>query len=167
MKELNIFQATEMTSPNPLTLICTQKEDGSTNMAPICFVSFLSFNPPMVGFATSKQSCTGEQARKNGKAIITVPAAEIAEAAFGCGTCTGKNTDKVQKFAVEMKNIDDCDIMIPAETKVAFVVDVKDAIDVGDHILHICDVKSIFGDDSKKALYAWNGFGKVAPAEEG
>ena len=50
MKELNIMEATVLTSPNPLTLICSKKEDGSTNLAPICFVSYLSFNPPMVGF---------------------------------------------------------------------------------------------------------------------
>ena len=60
MKELNIMEATVLTSPNPLTLICSKKEDGSTNLAPICFVSYLSFNPPMVGFATGKQSHTGK-----------------------------------------------------------------------------------------------------------
>ena len=31
MKELNIMEATVLTSPNPLTLICSKKEDGSTN----------------------------------------------------------------------------------------------------------------------------------------
>ena len=63
MKELNIMEATVLTSPNPLTLICSKKEDGSTNLAPICFVSYLSFNPPMVGFATGKQSHTGKRVR--------------------------------------------------------------------------------------------------------
>ena len=67
MKELNIMEATVLTSPNPLTLICSKKEDGSTNLAPICFVSYLSFNPPMVGFATSKQSHTGKQVRETDK----------------------------------------------------------------------------------------------------
>ena len=28
MKELNIMEATVLTSPNPLTLICSQNEDG-------------------------------------------------------------------------------------------------------------------------------------------
>ena len=65
MKELNIMEATVLTSPNPLTLICSKKEDGSTNLAPICFVSYLSFNPPMVGFATGKQSHTGKQVRES------------------------------------------------------------------------------------------------------
>ena len=72
MKELNIFEATALTSPNPLTLICSENEDGTTNLAPICFVSYLSFNPPMIGFATGKQAHTGERVRETGKVIVTV-----------------------------------------------------------------------------------------------
>ena len=49
MKELKIMEATAYTSPNPLTLICSLNEDGTTNLAPFCFVSYLSFNPPMIG----------------------------------------------------------------------------------------------------------------------
>ena len=36
-----------------------------------------------------------------------------------------------------------------------------------EHILHICQVDKFLGDEDKKGLYAWNGFGKVAPAAEG
>ena len=72
MKELNIMEATVLTSPNPLTLICSKKEDGSTNLAPICFVSYLSFNPPMVGFATGKQSHT-PNAYCNNAQVVVVP----------------------------------------------------------------------------------------------
>ena len=79
MKELNIMEATVFTSPNPLTLICSQNEDGTTNLAPICFVSYLSFNPPMVGFAAGKQSHTGRESVKPGKVIITVPGESLAQ----------------------------------------------------------------------------------------
>jgi len=40
------------------------------------------------------------------------------------------------------------------------------SVEVGDHILHICQVDKFLGDEDKKGLYAWNGFGKVAPAVE-
>ena len=86
MKELNIMEATVLTSPNPLTLICSKKEDGSTNLAPICFVSYLSFNPPMVGFASGKQSHTGKQVRETGKVIVTVPGESLAQAVMACGS---------------------------------------------------------------------------------
>ena len=102
MKELNIMEATVLTSPNPLTLICSKKEDGSTNLAPICFVSYLSFNPPMVGFATGKQSHTGKRVRETGKVIVTVPGESLAGAVMACGASTGAKTDKVAANNIEM-----------------------------------------------------------------
>jgi len=152
MKELNIMEATVLTSPNPLTLICSKKEDGSTNLAPICFVSYLSFNPPMVGFATGKQSHTGKRVRETGKVIVTVPGAE---------------TDKVAANNIEMMAVEGSDIQIPADTRLAMVATLQQSVEVGDHILHICQVDKFLGDEDKKGLYAWNGFGKVAPAAEG
>ena len=35
MKKINFAQVTGLTSPNPLTLICTKKADGSTNLGTI------------------------------------------------------------------------------------------------------------------------------------
>ena len=140
MKELNIMEATVLTSPNPLTLICSKKEDGSTNLAPICFVSYLSFNPPMVGFATGKQSHTGKRVRE---------------------------TDKVAANNIEMMAVEGSDIQIPADTRLAMVATLQQSVEVGDHILHICQVDKFLGNEDKKGLYAWNGFGKVAPAAEG
>ena len=43
----------------------------------------------------------------------------------------------------------------------------QQSVEVGDHILHICQVDKFLGNEDKKGLYAWNGFGKVAPAAEG
>ena len=156
MKELNIMEATVLTSPNPLTLICSKKEDGSTNLAPICFVSYLSFNPPMVGFATGKQSHTGKQVRQTGKVIVTVPGESLAQTVMACGASTGA------KMAVEGS-----DIQIPADTRLAMMATLQQSVEVGDHILHICQVDKFLGNADKKGLYAWNGFGKVAPAVEG
>ena len=89
MKERNIMEATVLTSPNPLTLICSRNEDGTTNLAPICFVSYLSFDPPMVGFAAGKQSHTGKRVRETGKVIVTVPGESLAQAVMACGSSTG------------------------------------------------------------------------------
>ena len=47
------------------------------------------------------------------------------------------------------------------------VATLQQTVEVGDHIMHICQVDKFLGDESKQGLYAWNGFGKVAPAVEG
>ena len=166
MKELNIFEATALTSPNPLTLICSENEDGTTNLAPICFVSYLSFNPPMIGFATGKQAHTGERVRETGKVIVTVPGETLSQAVMSCGSSTGSKVNKATEYGIEMVDVENSSIKIPKDTKVAFVAALKETLEVGDHILHICNIEKILGDENKVGLFAWNGFGKAAPAQE-
>src|SRR5699024_11340823 len=76
--------------------------DLTTNLAPICFVSYLSFNPPMVGFAAGKQSHTGKRVRETGKVIVTVPGESLAGAVMACGGSTGATTNKVDENHIEM-----------------------------------------------------------------
>lgn len=35
MKEITLPKASQLTSPNPVTVVCTQKPDGSTNLATV------------------------------------------------------------------------------------------------------------------------------------
>lgn len=167
MKELKIMEATAYTSPNPLTLICSLNEDGTTNLAPFCFVSYLSFNPPMIGFAAGKQSHTGKRVRETGKVIVTVPGESLAGAVIACGGSTGATANKVEENHIDMKSIDGSDIQVPADTRLAMAATLQQSVEVGDHILHICQVDKLLGDEDRKGLYAWDGFGKVAPAAEG
>ena len=129
MKELNIMEATVLTSPNPLTLICSKKEDGSTNLAPICFVSYLSFNPPMVGFATGKQSHTGKQVRETGKVIVTVPGESLAQVVMACGGSTGAQVNKVAANNIEMMAVEGSDIQIPVDTRLAMVATLQQSVE--------------------------------------
>lgn len=167
MKELNIMEATVYTSPNPLTLICSKNEDGSTNLAPICFFSYLSFNPPMVGFASGKQSHTGKRVRETGKVIITVPGQSLSQAVMACGSTTGAKVNKADENHIQMISVDGSEIMIPLDTRLAIIADLEKSLEVGDHILHICKVEKFLGDESRQSLYAWKGFAKTAPAVEG
>lgn len=166
MKELNIFEATAFTSPNFLTLVCSEKENGDTNLAPICFVSYLSFNPPMIGFAAGKQAYTGERVRATKEVVIAVPGASLSEVVMSCGGTTGKTTEKVKEYNINMTELPESKIKIPTDTKIAFVADLKEIVDVGDHYFHICNIKHIYGDESKEGLFAWNGFGKAALVQE-
>ena len=59
------------------------------------------------------------------------------------------------------------DIQIPEDTRLAMVATLEQSVEVGDHILHICKVDKFLRGESRRGLYAWNGFGKVSPAAEG
>lgn len=166
MNEITIGKAPVLTSPNPLVMVCTGKPDGSTNIAPVSFVTYLSFNPPIIGFAMGRASYTGLRIRETGKAIITVPGSSLKEAVTGCGSTSGRNTDKAARFGIELTGLADSGIKIPTDTRLAFVVTLGQQVEVGDHYLYICNVDKIYGDETKEALFAWNGYSKAAPAQE-
>ena len=164
MTEIDILKSMNLFSPQPLAAVCTLKPDGTTNLAPVSFMSYVSFEPPMLGFAMMKPSYSGERFRETKEAILAVPSGKIGNALMYCGKVSGRDVDKVGKCKIELAEIDGNQIKIPAETKVAFVVSLNQVLEVGDHFYHICDIKKIFGDESKDALFAWNGYTKIAAA---
>ena len=165
MKEISLPKASQLTSPNPVTLVCTQKTDGSTNLATVSWWTYLSFNPYMIAFAMAKPSYSGEMVRNSKKVIITIPGAELADIVLGCGSTTGRNTDKVTKFNIELTDIADSAIKIPVHSKVAIVCNLKEYHEVGDHYLYICNVEKVYGDETEEALFAWNGYSQIRPAK--
>lgn len=167
MNKINLPQAARLTSPNPVTLVCTLKPDGSTNLATVSWWTYLSFNSNMIAYAMAKTSYSGEMVRNSKKVILTIPGAEIAEAVIGCGSTTGRNTDKAGRFGIELTEIEGSAIKIPVHSRIAIQCQMKEYHEVGDHYLYICDVEQVYSDESEEALFAWNGYSKVAPAKMG
>ena len=163
MKKIELPFASRLTSPNPVTLVCTQKPDGSTNLAAVSWWTYLSYNPNMICYAMAKTSYSGEMVRSNKKVILTVPGAAIADAVLGCGSTTGRDTDKIAQFNIEMQNLPDSEIQIPLHTRVAIQCSLKEYHEVGDHYLYICDVEQVYGEVQEEALFAWNGYSEIKP----
>ena len=164
MNKINLPQAAKLTSPNPVTVVCTLKPDGSTNLATVSWWTYLSFNPNMIAYAMAKTSYSGEMVRNTKKVILTIPGAEIADTVMGCGSTTGRNTDKVEKFGIELTDVDDNAIKIPIHSRVAIQCNLKEVHEVGDHYLYICNVEEVYGNEEEQALFAWNGYSELRPA---
>ena len=154
MEKIKLAQASHLTSPNPVTVVCTEKPDGSTNLATVSWWTYLSFNPNMIAFAMAKTSYSGERVRETGKVIVTVPGAEIADAVMGCG-----------KFGIELASVEGSKIQIPAHSRVAIQCHMKEYHETGDHYLYICDVEQVYGNEAEEALFAWNGYSQLRPAK--
>ena len=119
----------------------------------------------MIAYAMAKTSYSGEMVRNNRKVILTIPDAEMTEAVMGCGSTTGRDTDKAAKFGIELTEVDGSDIKIPVHSRVAIVCSMKEFHEVGDHYLYICDVEQVYGNEAEEALFAWNGYSQVRPAK--
>lgn len=128
MEKINLAKAAAYTSPNPVTIVCTQKPDGSTNFATVSWWTYLSYNPNMVAYVMAKTSYSGEMVRKNKKVVITVPSEKITDAVLGCGSTTGRNTDKIEKFGIATQSLPDSDIKVPGHSCLAIVCTLKEFI---------------------------------------
>lgn len=166
MKEINIGQATAITSPDPLMLVCTTKENGSLNMAPVSFFMYSSFNPPMLAFALGKAANSGENIRRTGKAVLAAPGVSLKDAVMAFGSSNGGQKDKLKENPIALQTVEGSDIQIPEDSRIAFVVSLAQTIESGDHYLYLCNIEKMVADESKEALFAWDGYAKVAPAQE-
>ena len=164
MNKINLPQATKLTSPNPVTVVCTMKPDGSTNLATVSWWTYLSFKPNMIAYAMAKTSYSGEMVRDTQKVTLTIPGVEIADAVMGCGSTTGRDTDKVEKFDIELAEIEGSSIKIPVHSRVAIQCSLKEFREVGDHYLYICNVEQVYGNEAEEALFAWNGYSQLRSA---
>lgn len=165
MNKINLPQASKLTSPNPVTLVCTQKPDGTTNLATVSWWTYLSYNPNMIAYAMAKTSYSGERVRETKKVILTIPSEEIANEVMKCGMSTGRTTDKAKEYGMELQEIPDSDIQIPLHSTVAIKCSLKEFIETGDHYLYICNVEDVYANPDKKAVFAWNGYSEIRTAD--
>ncbi|HBC97183.1 MAG TPA: flavin reductase [Clostridium sp.] len=165
MKKITLNAACELTSPNPVTLVCTEKPNGNTNLATVAWYTYLSYEPPMIGFSMGKNSYSGEMVRKNKKVILAMPSAEIAKAAFSCGTASGRNTDKAKEFGIKLTDVENSSIKIPVGTYLAIESTLTETVDVGGSYFYVCTVDNIYGDNTKEAIFAWDGYNTLRPAK--
>lgn len=166
MNKINLPTAAKLTSPNPVTLVCTQTPNGKTNLATVSWWTYLSFNPNMIAYAMAKTSYSGEVVRQNRKVILTIPGEKIVDAVIGCGSTTGRNTDKIDKFGIRMQAIPDSDILVPENSRVAIVCNLKEVVETGDHFLYICNVEQVYGNEEENAVFAWNGYSELCSAKK-
>lgn len=119
MKEINIGQATALTSTDPLVLVCTKKEDGKLNMAPVFFFMYASFNPPMLAFAMGKAANSGENIRRTGKAVLAAPGVSLKDAVMAYGSSNGGKKDKLAENPIALQSVEGTDIQIPEDCRIA------------------------------------------------
>lgn len=166
MKEINIGQATAITSPDPLMLVCTTKENGSLNMTPVSFFMYASFQPPMLAFAMHPATNSSINIMRTGKSVLSAPGISIKNAVMAYGSVNGSEHNKLEENPIALQHMKDTDISFPQDCRIAFAVTLEQTVEVGDHNMYICKIDKILADDTKEALFAWDGYAKVAPAQE-
>jgi flavin reductase (DIM6/NTAB) family NADH-FMN oxidoreductase RutF len=163
MKNITISDVQKSTSPNPISLICVDTPTGATNLTAISWWTYLSNRPPMVGFAISKKSYTGELLGKCKRAVLCLPSAEIAEEAFQCGRVSGRDVDKVAQFKIALT---EGEHKFPTHSRLALMCQLENVVEASDHLFYICKVNDILFNEDAEQLFAWDGYSYLAPLKQ-
>ena len=62
-----------------------------------------------------------------------------------------------KKMPVALQGVEGSDIQIPEDSGIAFVVSLEQTVESGDHYPYLCNIEKMAADESKEALFAWDG----------
>ena len=157
MKKIAYSDANKFSAPNPLTLVCTQTPEGYTNLATVAWWTYISSNPGMIGFAMGKGSYSGELVRQNKRVVLAMPGVGSESAVMACGTVSGRGKNKAKDFDIKLKDIPDCPIQIPENSRLVMECAMVEYIETGNHFFYICNVENVYADETVDALFVWSG----------
>jgi len=96
MKQLPLQKAFTLIEPGPVVLITTAS-GGKTNIATISWTMVMDFTPQFA-ILTGPWNYSYEALKKTKECVIAIPAADMAKKVVQIGACSGRDTDKFEKF---------------------------------------------------------------------
>ena len=165
-QELTIGAAQKLSSPNPFALLSVKKPDGTLNVMAVSWWNYVSNHPASLAVCLSKKGYSGECILREGKFTLSLPGEALAEAAFKCGTCSGRDRDKAAEFGVPLAQHEKFPAGLVRGSRLNFACTLSHTCEAGDHVLYVAQVDTILGDENVQALYAMNGYGRLAAVQE-
>lgn len=89
----------QLLEPGPVVLLTTQSR-GRANVMTMSWHMMLEFEPPLLACVVSEGDFSFAALRASKEAVIAIPARGLAAEIVGIGNCSGRNTDKFERFGL-------------------------------------------------------------------
>lgn len=159
--DIIIGTAQKLTSPNPFALLATRKPGDKTNLMAVSWWTYASNHPPMVAVCLSKKGYSGELIQIEKEFSLNVVDESLKEAAFKCGTCSGREVDKPEQFGIALKEAKVINTKLVAASRVSLECRLVNSMEAADHMMYLAEVVSLSCDENMKAVYAWDGYKRL------
>jgi flavin reductase (DIM6/NTAB) family NADH-FMN oxidoreductase RutF len=154
MNILNDSEAVALSAPFPYALVTSLDMKGRPNAMGITWVTRTSFDPFLIMVSIDKRRYSHEGILNNKEFVLNYPNEDQAEAAWICGTKSGRDGDKIKLAGLTLA--DSKAVKVPSidGVTVAFECKVIDQFETGDHTVFIGQVVSMSGNpDKSRHLY--------------
>lgn len=161
MKRITIREAQKLGGPNPFGLVVTRAADGKPNLMALSWWTYASNNPPLLAVCLSQRGYSAELIRASGEFALCLVDGSLKDAAFACGTRSGRSVDKAEQFGIELIDADSIGAKLVRESRIAFECRVEQVLPAGDHWIFLANVLAVHADETKSQLFATGGYGAL------
>lgn len=154
----NIGYIQKLTSPNPFALISTKKADGTTNLMALSWWTYVSNHPATIAVCISRKGYSNQLIRENKEFGLNIVDESIKESSFLCGTCSGRDENKPEKFNIALVEPTEISTKLVEAHKVAMECQLLNIFDVFDHSIFVAEVVACQCNPNVKHLYTVDGY---------
>jgi flavin reductase (DIM6/NTAB) family NADH-FMN oxidoreductase RutF len=162
LQPITVHQAQVLTSPNPFALLVSSDQEGRPNLMALSWWTYVSNKPAALAVCLSQKGYSGELIKASNEFALCVVADELKDAAFFCGTCSGRHVDKVAKTGIELVPASQIRTGLVQKSRVAFECKVTVIVPAMDHNLFIAEIVAVHGDAAAAQLFAMQGYRELA-----
>jgi flavin reductase (DIM6/NTAB) family NADH-FMN oxidoreductase RutF len=145
MKEIELHDAIELSSPYPYTLVVTLDKKGKPNVMGLSWWTFTSLQPPMIAISVGHPRYTHECIENEREFVLCFPSKEQAKAAYMCGIKSGRKTDKFAEFGLTAVPAKVVKPPLIERSTVAYECKVVGVLECSDHTLYNAEVVAFHG----------------------
>lgn len=159
--EINIGAVQRLASPAPFGLVSVRTPEGKTNLTAVSWWTFASNHPPLVAVCLSKKGLSGELIAQDGEFGLSLVDESLRDAAYACGTCSGRKVDKPEQFGIELREPKLITAPLVERAKVAMECRLESVTDASDHNLFLARIVAVHCREELNHLYAWEGYKRL------
>lgn len=158
---LNFKEVQRLTSPNPFALVSTRKPDETTNLMALSWWTYVSNKPPTIAICISQKNFSYELIKANKEFGLNIVGESLRESAFLCGSCSGRNENKPEKFGIGLIDSTVIRTKLVQNYRIAMECQLKSSIDSEDHIICIAEVVAFHTNAQRNHLYSFDGYNRL------
>jgi flavin reductase (DIM6/NTAB) family NADH-FMN oxidoreductase RutF len=99
MRDLPLAKVYQLLEPGPVVLLTTAR-GGRANVMTLSWHMMVEFEPPLIACVVSGGDYSFAALRATKQCVIAIPAVGLADKVVGVGNCSGRDTDKFERFGL-------------------------------------------------------------------
>jgi flavin reductase (DIM6/NTAB) family NADH-FMN oxidoreductase RutF len=144
--EVNTKYQYRLLHPMHTVLISCVGKDGKFNVTTVAWAMPTSIDPPLLAISLSPKRHSHKLIEETGEFVVNIPALEILQAVYACGSLTGRSFDKFKKAG--LTPLPSRKVKAPAirECVAHLECTVEDKFTTGDHTVFVGKIVEAYAD---------------------